>query len=289
MHTAHATGGRPAVLPSETMGFPRSIAPLATLVVALLAPLPAHASGTTPLRVCTDNNDWLPYLYLDDETGQPVGVHRDLLVRAVAPLGYHVEMTALPWRRCQEAAAAGRFDAVASASYSEERAQRFYYPPGAEDPGPNPYGMGLVSYVLVSYVDDDFEFDGRWETIPSPARVPRGYSMAQELRAAGVDVDEGPGDRENFLKLVRDRRGVVVSTRPSAEAYATTGPTAGLLRVHESPALRTKAYFLVFPAGGPIGADVRRAIWDAIAEVRQDEAYLARLGEAHGSVGAGAH
>lgn len=107
-------------------------APLALAVLLSLAlPGRAAAAELSEVLACDDGAEWPPFThYLRDAQGQATpalgGFAVDVLQQILGHAGIRVRIELLPWARCQREIELGRYLMALNASYSEDRAQRYY-------------------------------------------------------------------------------------------------------------------------------------------------------------------
>lgn len=244
----------------------------AALALGLLACAPALAAGT--MRICTDTNFWYPFTFVKD--GRSAGLHVDIVALALRRLDLPAEFRPLPWVRCLRDAEHGAVDGVVSASYQPARAEYLRYPPDAGQPAPSQWRVSQVEYVVVTAAGNPYEYDGKMEHLPQPARAPLGYSVVDDLRKAGVTVEVAPGDESNLRKLVRDGTGVVV-TLPEIVRWLLKRPEfTGKLKVAARP-ITSKSYYFAFSKKASLAPETREKIWNEIARIRDDEKTLELL------------
>ena len=168
------------------------------LFLILFCSFTTSVVATETFEICTDKNFWYPFTYVKE--GKSVGLQLDIISKAASNIGVTLNYTALPWKRCLRETEAGRFDGIAVASYKSKRAETMYFPSDAETAKKSTQRVMQVEYVVVTLASENYEFDGDLSTIPTPVRVPRGYSIADDLRKKGVEVDDSAqGDENNLL------------------------------------------------------------------------------------------
>ena len=89
----------------------------------------ANSTEGKTISICSDANYWFPYTFNKNDVSK--GLHVDLVKKALAKSGIVAVIEPLPWKRCLFSAKKGRYDAVISASYKQERAEYLYYPEDA--------------------------------------------------------------------------------------------------------------------------------------------------------------
>lgn len=213
-------------------------------LVWLLAVLPLVVAGGARadpvIRVCT--TEWPPYTV---GSGAAVrGLHTELVIEAFRRLGLEARIDTVAWERCWKEMPKDTYQAVYSASFNDSRARLALYP---RTP------LQRLSYVAVVRRGDGAGSDGHdLGTLPQPLAAPRGYSVTDDLRRRGHQVDDGAmKDSQNIEKLVSGRIGTAVVERQVAVALVASLGVAD--KVEVLPAvIAAKDYFLVVgrTAGG---------------------------------------
>lgn len=236
------------------------------LVLLAVSGLAVSAVEARTFQVCSDENYWYPFTFT--KGGQVAGLHVDIIVQAMSNLGHQIVFKPLPWQRCLEEAKAGRFDAVATASYKPERAEFLAYPDDAATAKKSKWAVSQVEYMVVTPTSAGYKYGGDAKTLPTPVRIPRGYSVADEIKKLGVAVDDGAGgDEQNFAKLARDGKGSVVTLPEIAEKQLKKPAYAGKMSVSDIP-YTTKSYYLPFSKAAAVAPDDMKKVWAEIAKVR---------------------
>lgn len=94
------------------------------LLLLVLATGPLLADDNRRLRVVTEA--WPPLV--EEKDGKPSGVLWERASRALAQMGYEMELEFVPWNRAKRLVARGERDAILGISFSPERADEYGYP-----------------------------------------------------------------------------------------------------------------------------------------------------------------
>jgi len=227
------------------------------------------------ITICTDLNFWYPFSF--EENNISKGLHIDIVTYALQSIKLNPVFKPLPWKRCLIAAQHGEFDAVVAASYKPDRAELFYYPTNAAIDNKSHYRITQVEYIIVSFKDDPYEFNGNIKTLPNPIRVPAGYSLIDDLKKEGLSVETSKGDINNLKKLARDKSGVVITLEEIVRMLIKKEPhLLNQLKVHHNP-FKSKSYYMIFSKAGKITPNMRHTIWKKIAEIRDDDTIMEKL------------
>ncbi len=255
---------------------------LAAILMITRTALADSAELTLPpsFTICTDTNFQFPFSFMKDQ--KPVGLHIDIIDRALHSLGIKPHYEPATWSGCLNRAKAGMVDAVATAAYMDERALYMYYPSDAPNKDPSSWRITEVEYkVITSLLDkrglpNHFQFDGNIAHVPEPARVPTGYFIVHDLEKARLHVQEGPTSLANFQSLVKEKTGCVVDLAEVAQKLSLQPEFADQFYIHQKP-LVIKSYYLAFSKGGHLNLVQAQQIWDAIAKVREDKTLMAEF------------
>ncbi len=248
---------------------------MAGLLMLLCASYTGVVSAKETITVCSDNNFWYPFTMVED--GKAVGVHVEIISRALSNLGYDVEFKPLPWRRCLLQGKSGVVDAVATASYKPDRAEYLQYPDDAATAKTSVHRVTQVEYVVVTNAHDAYEYQGDIKTIPMPVRAPRGYSIVSDLKAQGLKVDSrSAGDEANLQKLLREQNGSIVTIPEVIRQLEQRSDYKGKVNISTRP-VKSKSYFLPFSKKSKLSQVQVAAIWAEVSKIREDHALVAEI------------
>jgi polar amino acid transport system substrate-binding protein len=223
------------------------------------------------LRICANVSLGKPE---DDNTAYQLARAAFALLPDLRP-----EYSPLPWQRCLSEAAAGRFDAVLSASHTAARAQGLSYPLDAKGQPDASRRMFNIGYALLRRKDSKVQWDGERFSGSSPRAgeaigAERGYSIVLFARDRGAVVEDrypAFGSLVDSLKLGRIAA-VLINQEAAAQLLADPAWSAD----HElsGPPLQTKAYFM--PVSQQFAADhpaLAQRLWEALAKARETPAF----------------
>ncbi|MBF0349924.1 MAG: transporter substrate-binding domain-containing protein [SAR324 cluster bacterium] len=218
------------------------------------------------VSICTDTNIWYPFTFVKD--GQSSGLHVDIVTRALQDLGYEVKFEPMPWKQCLKQVELGKVDGVVSASYKDERAEFMTYPEDAKTVKKSRWSISVVEYVVVTMNNDPYIFAGDVKTLPQPVRAPNGYSVIDDLKKEGVEVDAAQGDENNFKKMLRDKKGVVVTIPEVAKIF--NKKYKDQFKTHEQP-IQSKSYYFTISKKSALSDADKSRIWEQIAKIRDND------------------
>jgi len=237
--------------------------------------LSASASAGGTINICSDKNLWYPFTFVKD--GKAVGLQIDIISKALSNLGYDINYKPLPWKRCISQAKDGDFDAVAVGSYKDKRAVFLNYPKDAATAKKSVQRVMQVEYVVVTLDGSGYEYAGDVKTIPTPVRVPRGYSIGDDLKKQGLTVDDGAaGDENNIKKMLRRENGSVVTLPKIVELLSKQDAYKGKLHVSSTP-VKSKSYYLPLSKKRKISKADQEKMWAEIANVRNDLDFMGKM------------
>jgi polar amino acid transport system substrate-binding protein len=246
----------------------------------LIFPLMTAAFADPKIVICTDTNFWYPFTYV--KNNQASGLHIDIISAALRNLNIEPIYKPATWKECLDNAKSGVVDAIATASYRDDRAFYLNYPEGAATDKKSPWRVTQVSYrVITPAFDKDGEknayyFNGDIKKIPQPIRLPKNYSLVNDLRKEGLEVKEGLSSIDNFKDLVKEQTGSVVDLPEVAQHLGTQPEFSDKLRIQITP-LGQKSYFLAFSQSGKYSLREAEQIWAEIAKIRENQILMAEF------------
>ena len=216
-----------------------------------------------------------PFLYWEDS--QLKGMHIDIVTDALNNLGYDVQIEGYPLNRCIRRAEKKAVDGIISVPYDSTYDNILSYPPDAGKAKESNWRIMQVDNVVVTHVNSNYEFEGEVSRLPSPIRIIYGRNVV-EKRLAGVKgrIEKVKTNVQNFKKLLRDKRGVLITTTVTAENMYQDPRFKDKIRIHHIP-LTSLSHHLAFSQDTDLTAAERREIWNEIAKLRKDYAYMLQL------------
>jgi len=245
---------------------------IVVFIAALCVWMPA-VSGERLILNCSDRY-WYPFLYTqDDRVG---GMLYDIVEKAIGSLNMEARIEPVPFRRAIARARSGKTDGVIAVGFSPDLSRVLDYPPGAQEDMESPWRIMQVDFVVVSMTEDSYEFEGDPKTLPPPVRVLQGTPMVDDLSKAGVGVQEVREEVQNFLKLDRDRKGVIITTSLAAEMMNRDPRFNGRIKIHATP-VASYSYYLAFSKKSRISAEEKERIWKEISRWRDDYIFMLQV------------
>ncbi|MCP4352928.1 MAG: hypothetical protein GY795_46350 [Desulfobacterales bacterium] len=227
------------------------------------------------LKLTVDERDWFPFTFQENSQGR--GMHVDIANKALKSLGYETIVKPYPRKRCIKNLQYGLYDAMISVAYHKELAGVLDFPPDADKIHESLWRIMQVDYVIVSYgTEDSYEFEGDIKTLPLPVRIPFGETLSLDMKNAGLKVDEARTEIQNFKKLMRDKKGVVITTSVIAERMNQDPFFRGQIKIHATP-LQSRSYHLAFSKESKLSPEDKKKIWEEIRRWRDDYVYMLQL------------
>ncbi len=227
-----------------------------------------------PLPLSCPDGYWYPFLYTQDD--QPKGILYDIVKKAFENLEIDVRIYSMPFRRIVVSGQKGTVDGIVGIGFDPGLSQILDYPPGAEKDVESPWRIMQVDHVVVSAIDDSYEFEGDLNTLPLPVRVLQGDPVIDDLNKVGVEIQEVRKDVQNFLKLIRDKAGVIVTTSVVAELMNGDPRFQGKIKIHATP-VASHSYHLVFTKKSDISSEEKKRIWREVGRLRDDYIFILQV------------
>jgi hypothetical protein len=231
------------------------------------------ACGESLKLNCSDGY-WYPFLYTRDL--QARGILYDVVKKAIESLAIDARIEPVPFRRAIIMAQGGEVDGVIAVGFQPDLSPILDYPPGAEKDTESPWRIMQVDYVVVSFVEDDYEFEGDLGTLPLPVRLQQGTPIIDALSKAGLSAQEVREEVQNFLKLIRDRKGVIITTSVAAEMMNRDPRFRGKIKIHATP-VASRSYYLAFAKKSRLSPADKERIWKEISRWRDDYVFMLQV------------
>lgn len=192
----------------------------------------------------------------------------ELLQRAAGDIGCSLALKRAPTLRVLASVESGTQDGAFIYAYNSERATRFAYPlkDGQIDSARR---VTSQAYVIYRLRGSALAWDGqRFTGLDKPLGTNRGWSIVEDLHAAGIPVEEASSTWRNLAKLRAGRLAGYVSLREAGDEALRHYQIEDVERM---PApFMTKDYFVIFnrdfQARHP---QLLERLWDRIGELRE--------------------
>ncbi len=246
---------------------------LSICLVVFLQVLPAFCRAE-PIKLGCDLRYWYPFTY--EEQGKPKGMHVDIVKKALESLGYQIEMITLPRKRCIISAQNGEIDGIISIAFHPDLDKFLEFPPDVAQTKESNYRIMQIDQVVITHMDNPYEFEGDIRSLPAPVRIPRGESLLADLEKAGLKVEEANSDKQNFGKLIRDKNGVIITSSMIAENMDLDPAFKGKFKINPTP-LVSESYHLAFSTKTRLSPVEKERIWREIARWRDDYVFMLQV------------
>ena len=252
-----------------------------TVVVMMLMPWQvanAADGARKTVMLCADKANWYPFTYQ-----QQYRAH-GLFVDMIKEVGFRTDtrfvVRPAQWSRCLRLAKSGKVDGILGASYKKERAEWMNYPADATSGKPSPYSMSLVDYVIATPIKSSYVFDGNVANLPAPVRVPKSYSIADDLKKSGAKVKASfSSDHSALLGMARQDNGSAALLGSIAnELVKNDRILKGKYKI-QAKKLKAKDYFLTFSAKSKLTPEEQNNYWEALHSVRNDDGLMSHFYE----------
>lgn len=233
------------------------------------------AAGTKrEIFLCCEEREWYPFVYTQGE--EVMGMHMDIVKEAVRRAGFTLKIKAYPLKRCLKMAEHKEVDGMISITYDKNYAQYFEFPPDTPNLKESEWGIMQLDDVVITSAENGYEFTGDIRTLPVPVRTVRNDPIVPYLTQAGLAVEVSNTDRQNLVKLIRDRTGSVITSSLGAETVYQDEVFRDKINIASVP-LRSQSYFLAFSWGSSLSPEDRKKIWGYLAELRRDYIFMMRI------------
>ncbi len=226
------------------------------------------------LNLSIVERSWYPFSYVEKKIIK--GMHVDIIKKALGDLGYKVNIKVLPSKRGVRYAKSGEIDGVISIAYSPEMASVFDFPSDAGAVNESRWRIMQVDHIIITHKTIDYEYSGNIMTLPGPIRIPIGEAFSASLKNVGHVVYETRTDIQNFMMLIRDGTGSVITTSVIAESLFLNSDFAGKFNIQAVPFV-SQSYHLGFSKKTSLTKEDKQKVWEKIAKLRDDYVYMLQL------------
>lgn len=239
------------------------------------------AYAQTLTFVCEDKQDFPTVMgnskvILDEKPGMGVEAIR-LLEKKI---GMTIEIKRVPWKRCLNELEKGKADGLFTASYKDKRKQFGKYPEkdGQVDPSKR---FTASSYAFYKLKDTALDFSAKdYAIFTDKIGGPLGYSIVDDLKKKGLNMEESQSTEVDFKKLLAGRLQAVAALELTGDYYLSANKNFSEKIEKMSPLIVEKPYYFMvshqFYEKDPALAE---KIFNAIAEIREDPEYKKKLAD----------
>lgn len=241
--------------------------------------LAAWAQAAAPqeeLVLCYENENVRPW-----RTKAGTGLNFELLDSVAAELKLHFRYEGSPWKRCLFELKGNLHAGAIGASFTPERIEYGSYP-GSNGDSHLPDSSKLIyseRYVVVRRKDSTVGWDGSaFAQLHRPVGAPLGYSVVDDLRRNGIEVDDGAHTAAIVLqKLIFERIDAAVLLQGEiASLLAEDARLKEKLEILPRPFAEKPYYLMLSHHLVQSHPELAARIWATIARVRATPAYQAK-------------
>ena len=252
------------------------------LVVALLL-LPTLATGATraapaALLICFEDVPQRPWTMPDG-----TGLNFEMMKRVETLLGERFSYTGRPWKRCLEELRLGRVDALMGAADGPERRTYALFPTHQDGAIDTSQAMYSERYNVFLRKGSSAAWDGRrLRTRENAVLVQAGYLVASYARERGLQAVERAKSSEDALRMVAEGMFDAAILYGDESLLIAREDARFRERVVHAPGPFWVSDFYLMTSTHAYQRDPARikAIWQAVATVRQSAEYQKLVGRA---------
>ena len=207
--------------------------------------------------VATDNG-YVPFEYIDEDSGELVGFDIDLISAVAEEAGVKIEFETLDFDGIVAGVGSGRFDAaIAGMTITEERKESIDFTQAYYEAG------------LILAVKDDNDDIKSIDDVSGKTIATRTGSTSQEYLTANTDakIEAFPGIIEAYQNVLAGRADAVLYDLPNVQFYSETEADNKLKTVGEK--LTGEDYGIAFPKG----SELRDQFDEALTTLKENGTY----------------
>ncbi|WP_374380755.1 substrate-binding periplasmic protein [Dongia sp.] len=246
---------------------------LCALAAAALLWAPSMAvADDIPLRVGYSDKESAFYLVGNgQEIPKRPGVAIEMVKQAAEACGVSPEFSRYPGGRLLARVGDNTIDAVALLSFNRERMALATYPMKGDAADPD-FQIASLSYAFYVRSDSPVKWDGMEVTgLTKPIGANLGWSIVDDLKKEGLDVEPASDTQNNFNKLLGGRIDAVATHVTIGDAYVAQNGLTGQIKRLEPP-ISTKPYYLVLShAWRDAHGAAADCLWASIAKQRRQD------------------
>ncbi|MFC7321796.1 glutamine ABC transporter substrate-binding protein [Halobacillus campisalis] len=224
-------------------------------------------SGGETYTVATDNN-FVPFEFLDEETGEMTGFDMDLIRAIAEEAGFEVEIESMKFDGVVTGMQQGKYDiGIAGMTITDERAETIDF----SDPY---YDAGLMLAVHADNTDIESEDDLAGKVVATRSGTTSETYLQDNHPDA--EVETFPGIVEAYMDLEAGRVDAVMYDVPNVQYYVAND-AENLKTVGD--VLQGEQYGIAFPKDSELVEDVNEALETLIDNGGYDDIYEEWFGE----------
>jgi len=238
------------------------------LICLLLSPITAWSES---IVISVENRDFYPFFFLENKN-MPRGILLDMVKDGLAPLGIEAKFEPLPLKRGLKMVERGSVDAIIAPRVNNDN---FLLPDDAFKKDLSAQRILQIDSVVVTY-RSDYEFLGDIKTLPTPIRITLGDPIESLFKQQGLSIDDAASGSHNIKKLMRDKKGCIITTSLKAITWLDDPKFKDNIDVSTEPVV-SRSYFLIFSKKTGLAQDKVKLVWNEIAKNREDYIYPIKL------------
>lgn len=225
---------------------------------ALITTLAACGDDGTPTYTVATDSSYVPFEFLDTETGEMVGFDIDLINEIADRVGFEIDLEVVEFDGIVSGMGTGRYDiGIAGMTITEDRAENFDF----SDPY---YDAGLILAVRA----DEDEIDSIDDVDGRPVATRAATTSETYLQDnTDAEVRTFPEIVNAYQDLVAGRVDAVIYDVPNVLYYIENEAIGEMKAVGDT--LTGEQYGIAFPQGSELVDDVNAAL----AEMMEDGTY----------------
>lgn len=221
-----------------------------------------------------DDRYWYPFTYVENSVA--MGMHVDIVKKALTNLGYQINIKPIPRKRAVKYAGRGTIDGIISISYNSDISKSLEFPSDAYSKSESKWRIMQVDHMIITFGTSNYEYEGKLNSLPPPVRVPLGETFTNRLRKTGIRIEETKTDLQNFRMLMRDKKGSVITASVIAESMYVDPEFKGKFTIQHIP-LASQSYHLAFAPKVDLTSSEKKKIWEEIARLRDDYVFMLQV------------
>lgn len=223
---------------------------------------------------CEDQEDYPNVIGAGDQIkATEPGVAIEVIQLLEKKLNLKIQIKRGPWKRILEVDLKnGTANGVFTASYKPEREEFGVYPKkdGKIDESRR---YSSITYSFYKLKKTSIAWDGNnFQNFTGSIDAPRGYSIVEDLRKKGYNVEESPSTSMGFKKLMAGRVSLVAALESSGDHLLSKDKEAlANIQKIEPPIVSKPYYFMLskqFVAQNP---ELAEKIWSTLKEIREKD------------------
>ena len=250
-----------------------------TIVTGLLLLCGLLTLNAAELTIAYEDKEQPPY-YMGNTTevlsnNPGVAVEMIKLLEKKIP-DLKIKFVRYPWKRCLAVLGENSVDGIFNSSYKEDRLELGWYPTtDKKHKGEADVKRRLctMTYSLYALKGTNVGWDGKkFNNFSGKVSAVLGYSIVDDLKKLGANVEEAPNSINNLDKIVAKRCEATALQDVTADNIIASNKSKYADLVKITPPLSNKHYYLMLSKklveSNPALA---QKIWDELAKIREEQ------------------